>query len=150
MKCEPPELPAHERLIAMKKLIGIGTFVLVFAVPAHGQAARRMGLVGSSSTNAVNGGSGGYGGSLSSGSGSRLPIYPAAHPGVVAVQGGDPSYAPSTFLTFEQAVAEGQAANAAPKSLGEVAAEYSTARKVRVKFAFEQDSRGNVVPSPQQ
>jgi hypothetical protein len=134
----------------MKKIIGIGAFVLVFAVPAHGQGVRRMGLVGSSSTNAVNGGSGGYGGSLSSGSGSRLPIYPAAHPGMQEVNGGDPSYAPSTFLTFAQAVAEGNAANATPKSLGEVAAEYRSAPKAQVKFAFEQDSRGNVIHATQQ
>ncbi len=134
----------------MKRLIGIGAFVLLFSIPAHGQTVRRMSSMSSTATNTVNGGSGGYGGSLSSGSGGRLPIYPAAHPAMLEVNGGDPSYAPSTFLTFEQAVAEGKAANAAPKSLGQVAAEYSTAPKARAKFAFEQDGRGNVIPATHQ
>ncbi len=133
----------------MKKLIGIAAFVLLFSIPAHGQTMKSSPVGSSASTNVNSGGGGGYGGSLSGSTGGRLPIYPAAHLGMTAVNGGDPSYAPSTFLTFEQAVAVGKAVNARPKSVAEVAAENNSAPKARAKFAFEQDGHGNVIPAPQ-
>ena len=68
-----------------------------------------------------------------------------------AVSGGDPSFAPSTFLSFDQAVAEGRAILAADqKSLGQVAAENSSRQKAAVKFTFVQDADGNVVPAARQ
>jgi hypothetical protein len=134
----------------MKRLIGIAAFVLLYSIPAHGQTMKSSPVASSASTNVNSGGSGSYGGSLSGSTGGRLPTYPAAHLGMKAVSGGDPSYAPSTFLTFEQAVAEGKAVNARPKSVAEVAAENNSAPKARAKFAFEQDEHGNVIPAPQQ
>jgi hypothetical protein len=130
----------------MKKILGIAAFVLVFSVPAHGQASKG---VGSSAPMVANGG-GGTSGSLSGTSGARLPAYPAAKLATAAVSGGDPSYSPSTFLTFEQAIAEGKAEAANQKSLAQAAAENSTTPKTKAKFAFVQDARGNVVPAPQQ
>jgi hypothetical protein len=135
----------------MKKLVGVAALVLLFSIPAHAQA--KGGSVGSSSTNA--GGSGGSGGGIGGGSlggtnGARLPSYPRASFDVSAASGGDPSFAPSTFLSFDQAVAQGKAILAAnQKSLAQIAAENSTAPKTKAKFSFVQDADGNVVPAAQ-
>jgi hypothetical protein len=132
----------------MKKLLGIAAFVLLMSVPAHGQASKGT-FAGSSGPMNVNGG-GGTGGSLGGTTGARLPVYPAANLTMSAVSGGDPSYAPSTFLTFEQAIAEAKATEAAnQKSLVQIAAENNATPKARAKVAFVQDVHGKVVPTPQ-
>jgi hypothetical protein len=135
----------------MKKVIGIAAFVLVFSIPAHGQTSKGGGIgVGSSGSPNANGGGGGMAGGLN-GSGGRLPSYAAANLGAVAISGaGDPSFAPSTFLTFEQAVAEGKAESANQKTLAQIAAENSTTPKARAKFAFVQDANGKVVATTKQ
>jgi hypothetical protein len=148
----PPAVTAAERHAIMKKLIGIAAFVLVFSVPTHGQASKGpvVGSSGSGATGASGGSSGGgFGGGLN-GTGTKLPAYPAARFGTSSVSGGDPSFAPSTFLTFEQAIAEGKSESANQKSLAEVAAENSVTSKTKAKFAFVQDAKGKVVPAPQQ
>jgi|HubBroStandDraft_1064217.scaffolds.fasta_scaffold18552_3 hypothetical protein len=132
----------------MKKLIGVVALVLLSSLPAHAQA--RGPAVGSSSSSiSQGGGAGGAGtGSVGGSGNSRLPGYPPTSFAVSAVSGGDPSFAPSTFLTFDQAVAEGRAINAASqKSLGEIAAENSAVTKAKAKFTFVQNADGNVVPA---
>jgi hypothetical protein len=130
----------------MKKSIGIAAFVLIFSIPAHGQGVR--GGVGMSTQGALTnsgGGGGGFGGGLSASSGGRLSSTPPAHLAMKEVTGGDPSYVPSTFLTFEQAVAEGNAESVREKTVAEAAAENNAARKARARLAFEQDNGGRVV-----
>ncbi len=132
----------------MKKLIGVVALVLFFSLTAHAQS--KGGAVGSSSSSTANGsastGANGVGGT----SGSHLPGYPRATFDVSAVSGGDPSFAPSTFLSFDQAVAEGKAINAASqKSLAEIAAQNSTVPKSKARFTFVQNADGKVVLAAQ-
>jgi hypothetical protein len=136
----------------MKKGFGIAAFVLLSAIQAHGQTANKGPAVGGGATaSSASGGGGGIGGGGATSSGSRLPSYPRAQFAMSAVSGGDPSYAPSTFLAFDQAVAEGTAkVETEHKSLGQVAAENGAAFKAKAKFAFTQDDRGNVIPAPKQ
>lgn len=136
----------------MKKLLGIAAFALLFSVPAHGQMSRGAAAGSVPGPTANGGGSGGGGGYNLSGTaaGTRLSGYPRAQFSVTAVTGGDPSYSPSTFLPFEQAVAEGNAENASPKTLAQIAAENNSAPKAKAKFAFVQDAQGRVVPAPHQ
>jgi hypothetical protein len=135
----------------MKKGFGIAALVLLSAIQAHGQATNKGPAVGGGATASSTSGGGGIGGGGATSSGSRLPSYPRAQFAMSAFSGGDPSYAPSTFLTFDQAVAEGRAkVDIEHKSLGQVAAENGAAAKAKAKFTFMQDNRGNVVPAPQQ
>jgi hypothetical protein len=135
----------------MKKLIGIAAFVLVFSAAAHGQGSKGGAAVSSSAGPiGTSGGGGGTGGGFSGTGGATLPRYPATHFGTSAVSGGDPSFAPSTFLTFEQAIAEGKSESASQKPLAEAAAENNVTPKTKAKFVFVQDAKGKVVPAPQQ
>jgi hypothetical protein len=133
----------------MKMLIGVMALVLLFSLPAHAQGkSPAMGSSPSSTANGSGGGgtSGGGGGSYG-GHGSSSPRATFA---ATAVSGGDPSFAPSTFLSFDQAVAEGKAINAASqKSLAEIATENSTVPKAKAKFTFVQNADGKVVPAAQ-
>jgi len=92
-------------------------------------------------------GGGGAGGLGSSGSG-HLPSYPLAQFAVNAVSGTNEEFTPSTFLTFEQAIAAGKAAMPDTRPLGEVAQENSDAQKAKAKIAFVQDASGNVIAVP--
>ena|SRR5579864_1217782 len=136
----------------MKKGLGIAALVVLSAIQAHGQATNKGPAVGGGATApSTSGGGSGVGGGGATSSGSRLPSYPRAQFAMSAFSGGDPSYAPSTFLAFDQAVAEGRAkVDTEHKSLGQVAAENGAAAKAKAKFAFTQDNRGNVIPAPQQ
>ena len=134
----------------MKKLIGVVALVLLSSLPAHAQA--RGPAVGSSSSSiSQGGGAGGAGtGSVGGSGNSRLPGYPPTSFAVSAVSGGDPSFAPSTFLSFDQAVAEGKAIIAADqKSLAQTAAENSATPKATAKVTFVQDAEGKVIPTAQ-
>jgi hypothetical protein len=135
----------------MKKLLGVATFVLLFSMPAHAQNRGGGVSAGGGGNAPSSSGGGGVGGSGIGSNGSRLAIYPRATFDVSAVSGSDPSFAPSTFLSFEQAVAEGKAINAANhKSVAETAAENTAARKAKAKVTFVQDGNGKVVPTAQQ
>jgi hypothetical protein len=140
-----PWCTVDERLIDMKKILGAAALVLLFSVPALAQYKPPSGPVTYS-------GGGGGGGALSGGStGSRLPNYAPAQFATAAASGSDSTFAPSTFLTFDQAVAEGKAeALAVHKSLAEVAAENNARAKAKAKYAFVQDTSGRVVTTPQQ
>jgi hypothetical protein len=134
----------------MKKLIGVLALVLIFSVSAHAQS-RGPGF--GSAPSAVSNGGGGGGGS-SNGAGGSYSGHGSSSPrasfAVSAVSGGDPSFAPSTFLSFDQAVAEGKAINAAgQKSLAEIANENNAVPKAKAKFTFVQNADGKVVPSAQ-
>ncbi len=131
----------------MKELLGVAAFVLLLSIPAHAQT-RGAGQT-TTPTSSFNGGGGGTGGgSIGGTNGARIPAYPRATFDMSEVSGGDPSFAPSTFRSFDQAVAEGKAILAEDqKSLGQIAAENSTKPKATTKFTFVQDANGNVVPA---
>jgi hypothetical protein len=135
----------------MNKLLGVAAIVMLFSIPVHAQS--RGTSVGSAPAASANGGGGGIGGGAGDigGTSARLPAYPRATFDISTVSGGDPSFAPSAFLPFEQAVAEGKAINDADrKSLAQVAAENNAALKAKAKFSFVQDANGKVVPTAQQ
>ena len=137
----------------MKKLVAIAAFVLLFSLPAHaqGKAGGAVGSSGSASPYSSGSGSSGGGGGFSGSQGGHLSSYPPAVLGTSAVSGGDPSFAPSTFLSFDQAVAEGKAINdESHKSLAQIAAENTTSTKAKAKFSFVQDAEGKVVRAAQQ
>jgi hypothetical protein len=128
----------------MKKILGIAAIVFLGAIPAHAQRAGSMGV--SSVPNAApSPGGGAIGGSSVGGSSTRLPIYPRATFSSTAIQGED-TFMPSSFMTFEQAVAEGIAESAPAKSLAQVAAESQAAMKAKSRVEFVQDHSGNVIP----
>lgn len=126
----------------MKKFLGIAAIVFLGAIPAHAQHASGMGANGNASPN--NGGGSTAGGGIG-GSVTRLPAYPRATFATAAVSG-DPSFSPSSFMTFEQAVAEGIAESTPGKSLAQAAAENQAAMKSKSRVAFVQDHGGNVIP----
>jgi hypothetical protein len=129
----------------MRIFLGVTVFVLLFSIPARAQ----MKGTGQSTapTSSYNGGGGGTGGgSVGGATVARIPSYPRATFDMSEVSGGDPSFAPSTFRSFDQAVAEGRAILAEDrKSLGQIAAENSSSPKAATKFTFVQDASGNVV-----
>jgi hypothetical protein len=132
----------------MKRFIGLAAFVALLSAPAHAQNK----AIGVSSSNPITGssysGGGGGGGGLGSSSSGRLPRYPPAQFAVNAVSGTEEAYNPSTFLSYDQAIAAGKAANAGTKSLAETAVENSNTQKAKAKVAFVQDADGNVVAIP--
>jgi hypothetical protein len=122
----------------MKRLFGLAALVLLLSVPAH---AQRMGGSGglSAGTNV------GVGGGVSSG-----PVYMPALPShpprdflVTNVSGTEADFTPSTFLSYDEAIAEGRRALAArSKPLAECAKESRNIERDRAKIAFLQDANG--------
>jgi hypothetical protein len=131
----------------MKKFLGIAVMGLLFSIPAHAQG-RAGGLGAGSGPNGFptfGGGSVG-GGPVGGESRANIREYGRAQFATAAISGGDASFAPSSFLTFEQAVEEGKLASAPQKSVAQVAAENLAAMKARSRVEFVQDAGGRVVP----
>jgi len=130
----------------MKKTLGIVAIGLVFSVPAYAQG-RGGGFMASSSSGALtlSGGSVG-GGAVGGESRANIRVYSPATFGTAAFSGGDASFAPSSFLTFEQAVEVGKAELAPRKTVAQAAAETVAAMKAKSRVEFVQDNGGKVVP----
>jgi hypothetical protein len=118
----------------MKRILGIAALILWFAVPAHAQS---------------------FGGSISGAGGIGHVIFPVhsstppARFQVRAVSGSKADFTPSSFASYEQALAEGRAALAAQvKTLADVARENNTTPRVRARLVAVQDNRGRVVLAP--
>jgi hypothetical protein len=135
----------------MRKALGIVAMALLFAIPAHAQG---RGGFGASAGGGPNGspttaGGGGAGSGVAGGaSRAQIPAYARAQFATAAFSGGDPSYAPSSFLAFEQAVQEGKLESAPQKSVAQVATQNLAAIKAKSRVAFVQDTGGRVVPLP--
>jgi hypothetical protein len=128
----------------MKKFLGVAAVVLFSSIPAHAQ--RAAGSAAGSSSSAALSFSGGSanGGGITSDAG-HLPIYSRAEFATVAF-GGDASFAPSSFMTFENAVKEGISESAPGKTVAQAAADNQTALREKSRVEFVQDHRGNVIP----
>lgn len=133
----------------MKRLIGLAAFAALLSVSAQAQT-KAPSVSGSSPITGGSYSGGGGSGGLGSGSSGRLPSYPPAQFRVNAVSGTQEAFSPSTFLTYDQAIAAGKAALASTKTLAEIAAENSSAQKAKAKVAFVQDAHGNIIAVPQQ
>jgi hypothetical protein len=116
----------------MKWVLAVGCLLLVSVVPAQAQFAS----VGGGSIGHVNF--------------PNLTGHPATVFNSVVVSGSVQDFIPTTYVSYDKGVADGQAALAAkPKSLGEVAQEYNHEAKPKAKLAFVQNAYGYAVIEPQ-
>ena len=133
----------------MKKALGIVALGLVFSIPAYAQG--KGGGFAATAGGGPNGfpttsGAGGFGGGIGGGSArANIAACPRTQFATAALSG-DASFAPSSFLTFEQAVAAGKAELAPQKTVVQVAAETVAAMKAKSRVEFVQDNGGRVVP----
>jgi hypothetical protein len=118
----------------MKRSMLFAALILVFSLPARAQS--HMALSGGNANSASpnsggGGGAGGYSGGGGGGSGiTALPSSPRAQYSYGYAHGSDADFAPSAFLSYDEAVKLGESVLAEkPKSLGEVAAEYRASKK---------------------
>jgi hypothetical protein len=130
----------------MKKFLGIAAITLLASIPAFAQS--KGGSIGSSSSAILTSSGGSVGGASIVGTSTRLSNYGRAQFATAAFSGGDSSFAPSAFLTFEQAIELGKLESAPRKSVAEAAAENLTAIKAKSRTQIVQDNGGNLVPVP--
>jgi len=125
----------------MKKILFLAVLVIGCSVPAFAQHG------GGSAGPGSNGG-GGYGGGFGGGSlsgGGTLPSCPPTQFAVVAVSGSNAEWEPSTFVSFEKAVAFGkQMIVIESRTVAEAARENNAARREKARMAVVQD--GNSYP----
>jgi hypothetical protein len=108
----------------MKWLFAVAGLLLVSAAPAHAQ----------------------IGGSISKVSFPPLISNPPTQFAVTVVSGTTQDFTPTTYASYDAAIAQGRAALAiTQKSLGEVAQEHNREVKVKAKFTFEQDEYGQAM-----
>ena len=113
----------------MKRILVLGVLILGCSVSAHAQ-----------------GFGGSLGGSLNGPSFPTLVSTPPAHFAVSRVGGTDADFIPSSFRSFDQAVAEGKAILAAQaRTLVQIAEENSKAQKAKARLVIVQDASGNVI-----
>jgi hypothetical protein len=102
------------------KIIGAAVLVLAFAISAQAQSAHGDAPHFTASISTRVEGSAGGGGSIGSGAGQLLPHFPQTRFAARAVTGDASDYIPSTFLSYQAALAEGKAslsARAGPLAL---------------------------------
>ena len=140
--------PTQGKLGAVKKLIGL--FVLILGVSLSAHAQSRPVPAGGSSTggggNSLGSGGVGVGGSTGKVMWPNMLNVPRAQFSAINVSGTEQDFQPSTFLSFEKAVAIGQAViDDEHASLAEVAARNLRAPKEKARIAFVEDAMGNAV-----
>jgi len=120
-----------KKLTLVKSSLGLAGFILLCSSPAHAQF----------------GGTIGGGSSLGTVRFQSLPNYAPYSYTITTISGSAQDYTPSTFLPFAEAVAEGTATYAPPKTVVEVAADMRAQKQAREKskVIVEQDTQGNVV-----
>lgn len=133
----------------MKKVLGVVVLGLLFSIPAHAQGKGFSVTAGGGSAGGLTSGGGGAGGGAAGGeSRANLPAYGRAVFATAAYSGGEGNFAPSSFLSFDQAVEVGKLELASRKSVAEAAAENLAAMRAKSRIEFVQDTGGNVVPLP--
>jgi hypothetical protein len=112
----------------MKYVLGSALLLLAASVPAYGQSISGTSL------------------SPMPANVQMLPHYAPSSPGIIELSGTYSDFFPSIFLTFDKAVAKGNAWNAQPpKTVVEAARENRAAVKPRATAMFEQDAHGKAV-----
>lgn len=107
--------------------LSIAALILLACVPAGAQSIGGAALSGPSSFH-------------------TLPWTPPASPRAVDVTGGDPSYLPSTFVSFDRAVATGKAdLKEQSKTVADAAAESRKTATVAAKIQVAQDNNGRLI-----
>ena len=134
----------------MKRVLGLAIAVAALALPAHAQASKGAPPASAASPITSNNGSGGGGSSGFSGGGSvggsHLSAYPRRQFGVASVSGTQQDYVPSTFVAYDQALAEGRdILSNPPKTVVEAAHAQVAAPAGKAKFAFVQNANGDAV-----
>src|SRR5579862_8733852 len=100
----------------MKWLLVVGALLLISAIPAQAQSV------------------GFGGGSIGHVSFPSLTHLPVTQFNSVVVSGSDQDFVPTTYISFDQGVAEGRTTLAMqPKSLGELAQEYNGQARPKAK-----------------
>jgi hypothetical protein len=125
----------------MKRFFGIAAIILFSSIPAHAQSR-----VGGSSSATINFGGGSVGGGAVTTDFGHLPTYSPRQFASAAISGDESSFAPSSFMSFEDAVKEGIAESRAAKSVAQAAADNQAAIKAKSRVEFVQDHSGNVIP----
>jgi hypothetical protein len=121
----------------MKMALGFAAVILLGAVPTHAQGAS------SSRSGGGGGGSNGGGGLSGSASFTTLGWVPPATLVSTTVSGSDATYVPSTFVTFAEAVAQGNIdLKKQGKTVVEAAAESRSATES--KITVDQTLGGNI------
>jgi hypothetical protein len=128
----------------MKKFLAVAAMVILSSIPAHAQRTAAT-AAGSSASAALSFGGGGAGASSIVSNTGRLPSYSRASFDSAAFSG-DSSFAPSSFLTFEDAVKEGIAESGPAKSVAQAAADNQVASREKSRVEFVQDHNGNLIP----
>lgn len=132
----------------MKRFLGLTILILGCSVPAHAQSTHGT-LAGGSAAGLPNSGGAGYGGGGAALGPATFPTprtIPPAKFASAAVSGSNDVFEPSTFLSFSQAVATGQAVlDAQHKSVAEAAAENSRVLKPKARAVLLENAAGNAV-----
>jgi hypothetical protein len=128
----------------MKKFLGVAAVALFSSIPAHAQRAAGSAAGSNSSAALTLSGGSASGGGLTGDAG-HLPIYSRAEFATAAFRG-DPSFAPSSYMTFEDAVKEGIAQSAPARTVAQAAADHQAAVREKSRVEFVQDHSGNVIP----
>jgi hypothetical protein len=130
----------------MNRLIGLTILVMGLAAPAHAQTAHAAPMASGSGSpiNSTSGGSGaGSGGFGGSSIGSRPLSSPPAHFNATNVSGSRDSYVPSTFVSYDAALAAGkQLIDTPPLTVAEAARRQASAHPEKAKLALVQDDYG--------
>jgi len=125
---------------SMKRLMGMAILAAGLALPAHAQAPRAT--ASGMTPGPVSAGGGGFGGGYSSG-GSKPTSCPTARFSVTSVSGSQQDYVPSTFVVYDNALAEGRDILAnPPKSVAEAAHEQPSVPAEKARISFIQDVNG--------
>jgi hypothetical protein len=127
----------------VKWICGLATLVLWLSIPTHAQHA--MG----GSSNGIGNSSGWAGGGAGTGAGGGKTIFPTltSYPQheflMTNVSGTKADFTPSTFLDYDQALTEGQAALASEmRPLAEIARQNRESKPAKAKIAILQDANG--------
>jgi hypothetical protein len=112
----------------MKWLIVVGGLLLASAIPAKAQTI------------------GFGGGSIGRVTFPSMTHFPETQFNSVVVSGSDQDFVPTTFVSFDKGIAEGcTTLGMRPKSLGEIAHEYSVQARLKAKVAFVQNNDGDAI-----
>jgi len=112
----------------MKYVLGSALLLLAVSAPAYGQGISGEAIYPTPASVPM------------------LPHYAPSSPAMIELSGTYTDFFPSVFLTYDNAVARGNAGNAQPqKTVVEAARANRAEKKPKAVASFEQDAHGNAV-----